>query len=332
MEQITFCKKNDLNNLISFLKKNWINKDTKFKNIKFFKWFYFNKKFKKYNFVIIKKNNLIKGCLGFYVNDNYYKNVIWLSFWLIDQKNRENFDGLSLLNFLKLKFKNSIFATTGMNHKTIPIYKILGFRVLQLKHFYFVNPFIRNFKLAMIKKTKVINIEKNNYNLTTKNKIDFLKNNKMFKINKKLYLKDVNYIIKKYQVNPFYKYNFYIIHKKKTFFGFFVGRESNFKKKKALRFVEFFGNQTKIPLIKKQLLDLIKLNNYEYIDFYNYGISNKNLSKAGFILNNYNDDVIIPNYYQPFIKKNIKLNLAFSPPHYKLLVFKGDGDQDRPNF
>ena len=122
MEQITFCKKNDLNNLISFLKKNWINKDTKFKNIKFFKWFYFNKKFKKYNFVIIKKNNLIKGCLGFYVNDNYYKNVIWLSFWLIDQKNRENFDGLSLLNFLKLKFKNSIFATTGMNHKTIPIY------------------------------------------------------------------------------------------------------------------------------------------------------------------------------------------------------------------
>ena len=41
---------------------------------------------------------------------------------------------------------------------------------------------------------------------------------------------------------------------------------------------------------------------------------------------------LIPEYFEPFVKKNIDLKLCIFKNKYKnLLIFKGDGDQDRPS-
>jgi hypothetical protein len=40
---------------------------------------------------------------------------------------------------------------------------------------------------------------------------------------------------------------------------------------------------------------------------------------------------IIPNYFEPFVAENIDIYF-FSNTNEKVYIFKGDGDQDRPNF
>ena len=72
------------------------------------------------------------------------------------------------------------------------------------------------------------------------------------------------------------------------------------------------------------------LKGYEYIDFYLYGIEDDILRDAGFVLQD--DDVnIIPNYFEPFVQKNISLDF-YADSLEEIILFKGDGDQDRPNF
>lgn len=332
MEKIALCENNDLKNLLIFLKLNWKNENTKFKNIKFFKWLYFNKNSKKYNFVLFKKKNIIRGCLGFFINDNSIKKVVWLSLWLVDQNYRKNVSGLSLLNFLKKKYKNSIIITSGINKKTTPIYKILRFKIAKLNQFYLINPKKKILNLVKVNKQKKYNFKKNDFQIIIKNKINFLENNKIFQRKEKIYLKDIKYFKKKYQFNPIFKYKFYIIKNTKKIFGFFIGRVCTFNKSKALRLVEFYGCENKISYLGNQFIDIMLKKNYEFIDFYNYGINKNYLEEAGFQINKMKSDTIIPNYFSPFVKKNIDIDVVFWPNNTKIKVFKGDGDQDRPNF
>ena len=53
------------------------------------------------------------------------------------------------------------------------------------------------------------------------------------------------------------------------------------------------------------------------------------MNKQGFLLKN--KDELVPNYFEPFVKKNIKLGIAIIKNYYKnkLIIVKGDGDQER---
>jgi hypothetical protein len=43
-------------------------------------------------------------------------------------------------------------------------------------------------------------------------------------------------------------------------------------------------------------------------------------------------DIIIPHYFEPFLKKNISLDYAYiNKTEESYTLFKADGDQDRPN-
>ena len=144
-------------------------------------------------------------------------------------------------------------------------------------------------------------------------------------------MKNHKYYRQKYMDHPVYKYNFYTIKKYNNILGFFVGRVCEHKGSLCLRFVEYYGSINILKNIKHSLLNFIKNSKYEYIDFYNFGIDKNILTKAGFKENKFNDKFIIPNYYEPFENKNIRICSIFWPKNTKLLIFKGDGDQDRPN-
>ena len=99
---------------------------------------YYDYKFKRYNFLIAKKNNRINSCLGILKSN---KSLLWLSIWFSDLKKEVR------IRFAILSFKNykkRILAANGINIKTIPIYKSLGFKVVYLNHFFIINPYIKN--------------------------------------------------------------------------------------------------------------------------------------------------------------------------------------------
>ena len=68
------------------------------------------------------------------------------------------------------------------------------------------------------------------------------------------------------------------------------------------------------------------------IDLLNYGISEKIFKKLDFSkLDFSSDDIIIPNFFHPFIQRNIKIEFSYISKYEDFTIFRGDGDQDRPS-
>ena len=77
---------------------------------------------------------------------------------------------------------------------------------------------------------------------------------------------------------------------------------------------------------------LVGMKKAEYIDFLQYGINKKYFLSCGFKLLNLNNSIVVPNYFEPFVQKNIPLLFSYKlNNNNKIRIFKGDGDQDRPN-
>lgn len=141
--------------------------------------------------------------------------------------------------------------------------------------------------------------------------------------------KDEWYIEKRYFNHPIYQYLVYGIEMNEKMEGILVARVVIHNGIKILRLVDFIGNLKSISYIGMEIQRLMEKENYEYVDFYEYGIDDWIMKSAGFMLNEKEDENIIPNYFEPFVCKNIEL--WFHSPYKKYTVFKADADQDRPN-
>ena len=333
MITIKFCKKNEKKNLVFFLKKNWPRKSVVFVKNNLFNWLYFDKKKNRYNFLITTKNKKIQSCLGitkYSLKDKGLKGSIWLTFLLSNSKISTS--GLNLVSYVLKKYKSFLVGTVGLNKKVFFLYKYLGFKTGYLSHFFFPNPTIKNFRILKYKAgKKYVPSNKNKYLIHKSNQCNFFSNVYRFNYFKKKYLKNFSYYKNKYSLNPFYKYHYLLIKNKGKIFGFFVARETYYLDKKALRLVEFFGDTNKIRFLKNQFEDLVIRSNYEYLDFYCYGVNEKIIKIAGFEKNKFKNKVIVPNYFEPFEKRNVEIPFALFPKNVSVPIFKGDADQDRPN-
>ena len=94
--------------------------------------------------------------------------------------------------------------------------------------------------------------------------------------------------------------------------------------------MDFFGRDEDLALAGNEIDRILTEEDYEYIDFYCYGIADSILKDGGFSLRNETDKNIIPNYFDPFLLKNIEIYFYtwFLPDIH---VYRGFGDQDRPN-
>ena len=69
--------------------------------------------------------------------------------------------------------------------------------------------------------------------------------------------------------------------------------------------MDFYGKQNFLKYITNFLLNTKEFRKSEYIDFYNYGFEKRSLYNAGFYeVSNYKKQLIIPDLFGPFIKKN----------------------------
>ena len=108
-----------------------------------------------------------------------------------------------------------------------------------------------------------------------------------------------------------------------------VTREEKRGMDKICKIIDFYGHMEDLIEITAALDKLIKERGYEYIDVYSYGVPTDIYEKAGFVCCNEDDENIIPNYFHPFVRKNVSLRMM-DPLLPGLRLFRGDGDQDRP--
>ena len=98
----------------------------------------------------------------------------------------------------------------------------------------------------------------------------------------------------------------------------------------VLRIVDFIGDPDVLPEAGNALDALLRETGAEYADCYNVGISPEIWKAAGFRERTKDDPSVIPNYLTPPLYENTEYYYFTNKPD-RFVLFKADGDQDRPN-
>ena len=87
-------------------------------------------------------------------------------------------------------------------------------------------------------------------------------------------------------------------------------------------------------MLKSFFHEILQKYKAEYLDFYSYGIPLNILKKAGLLNKKKYNKLIIPDYFEPFVNKNIEITHGYRKfsMNGKIRIFKADGDQDRPSY
>lgn len=144
--------------------------------------------------------------------------------------------------------------------------------------------------------------------------------------------KTLEYFKNKYLYHPIYKYIFWGIYHKEELVSIWAVRRLIVGHTSVFRVCDVLGRIDNIPDLTEPLQAILKTESCEYVDFLNYGIKSEVFKTMGFRELNFDEtDTIIPTYFEPFEQKNVKLDVAYKAKYEEYVVFKADGDQDRPN-
>ena len=320
-------KLRDLKKFQNFVKKFYGNKTLIKKkfykstilNQKMLNYLFWNNYTRSYNFKIVKKNDIIIGIHG-YIPQSHFdsklnKNEIFLG--LVIAKKKIKFP-LIPLTFYSIMNNNKFQFLGTINPSLLPILKIKKFKIYKMAH-----SFIKNKKNKKMKNLKI-----SKYEFLDQQKLKYLKTKKIYEglIPKK----SDNFLINRYLKHPQYKYSLVAnLDLKNNLKNILIFRVIKNNKINLLRIVDYVGKERDLVYCNALLNNLI--NKVDFIDFYSHGISDKILQKTGF--ENIEDykNLTIPNYFEPFVNKNIELMCAYKiKSKTNVMLFKGDGDQDHP--
>ena len=326
----------NLKKLRIFIKNNWKKDHILAKDKSFLIWQYHKKK-KISTAAAIFKNKILG--IQMYIPQSHFdsrlsnKEIFLTIFRCLETK----IPGLSIkiFKFILKKFKPSFIGTTGFSHRMINFHKWQGFKVGLMNHHVAISPFKKKFKIAGVPKR----IKKFNYSKESeKYKIIEIKasNINLYKVDRSFYnqipKKTLNFIFNRFLKHPIYSYFIFAVIKNKKITSTCILRMVKKNKISIFKIVDFIGHEKFFTHYRNVFFKLIKLYAAEYIDFYSYGINEKYILNAGFINRRKHKNLIIPEYFEPFVKKNINLMYGYiNNTKKKVKIFKGDGDRDRPN-
>lgn len=289
------------------------------------------------NFIIAKdkETNEIKGLMGIIKINNNKEPDLTTSIWKVSENAKYPMLGIKLYDYLRNDIPHRYHYAPGLNKITFPLFKYMKIFTGVMKHAYIANPYIDKYKIASFTSkpaNKLENIDTNHLELVSS--AEMLKD----KFNDKQYLnrypyKDTDFLIKRYFYYPGFTYFMYGLKKQDgSYKALLVVREVIVEEAKALRVIDFIGDEQDLITLKQDLHNLLLKGNYEYIDLLYWGLKDETIEKAGFTSLDYEtDEVIIPQYFCPFLQQNIKINFYADIDQQKdYYIFKGDGDQDRP--
>ena len=143
--------------------------------------------------------------------------------------------------------------------------------------------------------------------------------------------KTEEFFTRRYVKHPYFSYIFHEVKLNDVFQGFIVSREVKHGGGIALRIIEVVSQNQNITDIINDFATVLNNSAYEYIDVYASGLDENILTSKNYEKIVDAADIIVPEYFQPFEMKNIDINYVTTAKE-KITLFKGDGDQDRPNF
>lgn len=328
---ITRATWNDIDDIMEFIKRYWNPNHILCKSRQFFEWQYC---YHGEVCFVIARNNIsheLEGVVGYIPYSNEEERDVFGALWKV-RNNHYPMLGLKLKLYLMRSIHAKSLTAIGLNINTLELHRRSGSAVGRLKHYYLLSD-LEEYVIAKIS-TKFIpdyNHEREQFLLSEVKEVETLK--VLFdkeKIESKSPRKSFAFFCHRYCQHPVYQYRLQGVYDHEDLLGCFVTREISCNSSSVLRIVDYIGDVSAIAHTGAALRNMLD-GHYEYIDFYLYGIQDDILRDAGFVLKQDDDVNIIPNYFEPFVQENIALDF-FADSLENIVLFKGDGDQDRPNF
>lgn len=330
--EIRQANKNDIPMIMEYIGEDWREGHILSKDREFFE-YEFLEPDGSVNIVIAINltKNRIDGCLGYLKTSRNTETFdTWGSIWKV-RKDSGNLLGLEILEYVKNIPGNRYYLGIGMNPDTsVKIHeKILKENVGKMNHWYCLAQ-RKKYQIAVVKhknEKKNVSDSRSDVKMMTVEEFvsvfDVLSSN-----NRSVPQKNAEYYRYRYFDHPIYTYRIYGIYKNDLARAVFILREDHYEGYIAVRMVDYYGDEGCMESIGNVIQDLFSNHMVEYIDFYEYGFSDINIKKAGFCLLEEDDTNVIPNYFSPFVQKNIDIWVTSPVDNAKFV--KGDGDQDRP--
>jgi hypothetical protein len=279
-----------------------------------------------YSFVIARRSvdDAIVGLLGFIATERYDPalapdNVIWLTMWKVRDDARVAGLGIQLLTYLERAVPHRAIGAIFPSQTTSPIYRALGFRVGEMAHYVAR----RNHRArtpstepALIARRLVADADFESLAYPDRHA--------------RIPRKTVEYFRRRYARHPMYRYVVTAVLDDRALCGLVASRTVEHDGARAVRVVDCLGSDRTVARMGPIVGSLIDEAAAEYADMYNAGIDESALTAAGFHRVDPDGTEIVPDYFEPFEPRNVRLWFALKGAADPVL-FKGDSDRDRPN-
>lgn len=323
--------------LLKFIKYSWREDHAFVKSKDLLDFQHLDKENKVYHFIVAE--NQVTGefdaLVGYIPLSQYDKKLapngdFWGAIW----KRRDDVDnseikGMGFFVWDEL-FRLPGFSSHGaisMSGDARMMYKARHLPIYIMKQYYILNDRITDFKIAGNVFAKSNHVPSENQcelqwiDINTVNESDLLICYRPYK--------SVDFFKNRYENHPIYSYRFLGLFQKNSLNAVLAVREIVVGNAKVLRIIDAIGELKGDIYASAQTI--MHSAGYEYVDMLNYGIDTKVITGMGFsLLDPYKNEPIIPNYFEPFVKRNVIFEISYKAK-FPYVAFKGDADQDRPN-
>lgn len=271
-------------------------------------------------------SNSIYGVCGIVITTERDIKEAQLTLLYVAESN-DSFSGASLLDYISNKMGFRSVTSCGVRKKVVALYKWLGFETGIMQHFYKLG-YCSQFRIAEVKNERRIDYVEGENRLEKVTDVEQLKEFDFSRYEDNYPYKDFWCVKHRYFDEKMHHYDVYkVINKAGKWTSIIVMREIEAFDSKWCKIVDYIGQDEDIAQLGKVLDEMVREREYEFLDFYNVGISKEILKCAGFVEHNKEDENTIPHYSEPVLKVNRDIFYITNNP--KVHLYVGDADQDR---
>lgn len=342
--EVRLCKKSEVGELMRFVAAHWSADHVLATHRELLLWQHARGD-ELLNFVIGRTERGIEGVLGFISSGSLEPfdgddPVLWLALWKVREDCSSPMLGLLLYRYLIQNESFSGLGCVGFNETTKKLLSGMGYTTGVLGHYYLLNRQVwPTVLLAGVARQSpdvgvVAQGERKQVKFTCllANDIDAACQALASVARTVLPRRSAGWYAERYLEHPVYRYEILGLTAGSDIVGLLVLRQVGARGALALRIVDFCGDETALQYAGDAFQSLLVERDAEYIDFLNMGMTGEYLFKCGFRLRSDGDGVVVPQYFEPFVAENRDIHYALkSSSDAGWRIFKGDGDQDRPN-
>lgn len=323
---IRFAEEKDVPGIMKFIDEHWRKNHIMSRDQQLFE--FQHKWDDEISFVLSEKDGEITGVLGFIPYGKTNRDVT-LAIWKTN-KTEETMQGINILSFLRENGDIRTISAPGINPKTISIYKFLGLGTGKMKQWYRLRR-VEEYRIAKVTNSEIPTVNPNE-KLDVAEIKDFAYLENVFLIDECIIregqlIKSKEYLKRRYFEHPSFEYIKYgIRHGDKKLFV--VLRVQKCNGSALLRVIDCIGDNCIFKLFTPEIDRLMKEYDCEYADCYETGVNDDTFTDGGWLAVNDSGN-IMPDYFAPFEQRNI--DIYYMSEIEGAILFKGDGDMDRPN-